>query len=810
MTSHFIKLFFRNLSKNKIISGINIAGLVLGLLGTILILEYVFFQWSFDKYQANASDVYRVVYNRYQNGELQWKTANSFCPTGRYLKNTFPEVKEYANISRKYNILISLIDKSGEKQSFNIDKTYYATSSLFNMFSIELIQGNTNGLDKPNSVFLSQRAATKYFGDKNPVGEILTVNNTEKHTIVGVYKTIPSNSHLQSDFLFSFEDILVRNPGLRNNWSGDYLHTYIQMIPGSDYKRFEQTALPQMVQDNYAERLGSRNSRDEYFLQPLPDIHLHSNIEYETETPGNAKAVKILFGFAIFFIIIAWVNYINLVTAKAIERAKEIGIKKVSGKTAKSLVFQFIGEAFLFNLISSLIVVGLWFIINPFYMRLTGIDSITSFLTIRNGMVALLFFVGGILLSSLYPAFVLSSFKPASILKGKFGNTKQGIAFRKSLVTVQFVVSIILLTGTIITYQQVNFLLQKDMGLNYKSKIAIKAPKPGADHSVYSSKLKVLENKLASHPAVENYTFASEIPGQEINSWFFGYRKGFDRTDGKAYFRIDIDQHFGDFYDIKMLAGRHFRESDQEGQRNILLNEKGMQRLGYTNPEEAINKVVTNGRVEYQIIGIFQDFNFYSVKVDPVPTVFTLRESSKQFMGVQISQTSMASLQPVLKDFQNTYAEVFPGSPFDYSIIEQKATTDLSTDKTFAAVFGVFSFMAIAVSVIGILGLIIITINQNLKEMGVRKVLGAELSHIYVILTKSMSKQFIVAILVAVPLGIYGFQKWFLNTYKDHINLSWVHLMVPVLLLSIILMLIIYIQAQKVTRLSTTSVLKSE
>ena len=171
------------------------------------------------------------------------------------------------------------------------------------------------------------------------------------------------------------------------------------------------------------------------------------------------------------------------------------------------------------------------------------------------------------------------------------------------------------------------------MGLNYKSKIAIKAPKPGADHSVYSSKLKVLENKLASHPAVESYTFASEIPGQEINSWFFGYRKGFDRTDGKAYFRIDIDQHFGDFYDIKMLAGRHFRESDQEGQRNILLNEKGMQRLGYTNPEEAINKVVTNGRVEYQIIGIFQDFNFYSVKVDPVPTVFTLTGKQQAIYG---------------------------------------------------------------------------------------------------------------------------------------------------------------------------------
>ena len=329
MNLNFLKIFVRNLKKHKLISAINLLGLTVGILSSLFILEYVFYERSFDDYHENGSRVCRVVYNRYQNEKLQWKTANSFFPTGKWLKDNYHEVEDWAVIIMKYNITVNYDSPFGDKVFNNETKTYYASSSLFQLFTIPFIQGSKSCLDQPGTVAISELAAERYFGKENPIGKIMTVNSAEKYTVTAIYHNIPANSHFKSDFLFSLPTVTNNQQWLFTNWGADYFHTYILLAPGVDPEAFGKRAMPDMVAKNYQKDLDLMQTRDEYVLQPIPDIHLNSNIEYETEPPGNAKTTDILFGFAIFLLVVAWIIYVNLVTAQSMERAREIGIKKI-------------------------------------------------------------------------------------------------------------------------------------------------------------------------------------------------------------------------------------------------------------------------------------------------------------------------------------------------------------------------------------------------------------------------------------------------------------------------------------------------
>ena len=609
MFLNYLKIFLRNLKKHKLISAINLFGLTLGILSSLFIFEYVFYERSFDGYHEKGARVCRVVYDRYQYGKLQWKTANSFYPTGKWLKDNFSEVQDWAVISRKYNITVSYENPVGDKFFYNEAKTYYATSSLFNLFTIPFVQGSPTCLDQPNTVAISERTAGRYFGKESSIGKILTVNSTEKYTVTAVYKNIPSNSHLQTEFLFSLPTVIATRQNINTNWSYDYFHTYILLASGVDYKKFCDRALPDMIAKNYAANLNASQTRDQYYLQPIPDIHLFSNIEYETELPGNAKTTNILYGFAIFLLAVAWINYVNLVTAQAMDRAREIGIKKINGAHKTRLVGQFISEAFLFNLFCLLITIGLFFLINPLFQSITGIRDFNLF-THKGFLVSgILIFLSGVVLSSLYPALVLSSYKPIAVLKGKFKNTSQGIVFRKSLVTSQFIISIVLLIGTLVTFNQASFLLNKEMGVDFNSTLVIRAPLTSDNQETKMNKLMSFKNRVLEMPEVKDFTFTSDIPGQEINNWFSGRRKGFDNNDNKAYFQIAADDGFIDFYKIKVLAGRKFHKDETYDQRTVLMNRQAIERFGYPNPEDAVNKVIVSGKDrEWLIVGVVDDF----------------------------------------------------------------------------------------------------------------------------------------------------------------------------------------------------------
>ena len=806
----YLKIFVRNLKKNKLISAINILGLTIGILSSLFIFEYVFFERSFDDYHEKGSRVCRVVYNRYQNEKLQWETANSFYPTGKWLKDNYSEVQDWAVISRKYNITVSYENAVGDKVFYNETKTYYASNSLLDLFTIPLEEGGQNCLEQPNTVAVSKRAAKRYFGKEDPLGKVLVVNNSERYTVTAVYKNIPANSHLKTDFLFSFSTI-VAPQNLENNWGNDYLHTYILLAPGVDHEVFCKRALPDMIANNYLTDLENSQSRDEYFLQPVPDIHLYSDIEYETEPPGNAKTMNILFGFAIFLLIVAWINYINLVTALSLERAREIGIKKINGARKIMLIGQFVSEAFLFNVLCLTITLGMFFLINPIFKSATNIHDFNLFLYegfIRTGLFV---FLSGIILSSIYPAIVLSSYKPVTVLKGKFKNSMRGIVFRKGLVTAQFIISIVLLIGTLVTFRQASLLQKKEMGIDFNSSLVIRAPKTADNLETRMNKLKLFKNRALELPAIKDFTFSSDVPGQEINNWFGGHRKGFDNNDNKAYFQIAVDDRFMDFYKIKVLEGRKFHKDETTVQHTLLMNKLAMDRFGYSKPEDVVNQVFVDwGNQEWKVIGVVDDFYYKSVKTAPVPTIITLDDGSKIFLTFKLGNMEAGSFASLVSNLRSQYESIFPNQPFEYFSLDDKMRLDLKPDKTFASVFTLFSGLAILIAVIGIIGLILITINQNLKEFGIRKALGAELGDMSGLLSKQLMVQFIAALFIAIPLSYYGYKNWFLSTYIHRIELNIWLFILPVALMALVVFAVIFLLSIRVFQLKTSDVLKCE
>lgn len=805
-----LKLFYRNLKRDKLITIINVVGLVTGILSALFILEYVYYERSYDSHHEHADNIYRIAYNRYQGDKLLWETANCFFPTGKWMKDNYSEVVNHARITPKYHITVSHVDEAGNKVFYNELKAYYGTSSMFEVFTIPLFQGTKTCLEQPFTVAISKRAAKRYFGESDPIGKTLRVNGNEDYTVSGVYENVPKNSILKTDFLFSMETEYHRKPWLHTNWGYDYGTTYLQLKPEINYVEFCNKAFPAMIAANYKDRLDAQNKSDVFYLQPLRDIHLTSNIEYETEPPGNGKIITILWGFSIFLLIVAWINYVNLMTARSIERAREIGVRKVNGASKISLMLQFLGEAFFFNLLCLFITIVLFFLLNPLFKEVTHIGNFNLFGQASFLSTSLIVFSIGIVASCVYPAFILQSYKPVAVLKGKFKSSGDGILFRKGLVTMQFIISVVLLCGTMVASRQANFLMEKEMGVDYKRSLVISAPRTGEEQEYLYNKLLLLKDKIMQLPEVEDFTFSSDVPGQEIENWFGCKRKGYDNNDHNGYFQIAVDDQFIDFYDVELLAGRTFRKGEKHEQGNILMNVKAIERLGYPKPEEAVDKIVVSRNNELRIIGVVDDFHYKSVKTDPVPTVITLDDQRKKFLTLKFVDGSGSTIASLLPKLERMYGESFPDQPFDYFLLDDKMRIDLKPDKTFSFVFALFSGLAIMIAVIGIVGLVFITINQRMKEIGIRKALGSELGDVSKLLMKEVAGQVIFAVIIAIPLAWYGYQHWFLDTYIHRINLNFWMFFLPVLLLFSIIFLVIHLIAAKAFRLNLSEVLQYE
>ncbi|MBC7828359.1 MAG: ABC transporter permease [Chitinophagaceae bacterium] len=784
MLKNYIKIAVRHFRKNKIFSLLNIIGLAIGMAACLLILQYTSFKLSYDQFHRNADQLYRVVNDRYQNGNLIQHGTITYSGVGKAMNDDFEEVIQNTRIVPGGEKIIFHNDKK-----ISEEKTLYADNDFFSMFSFPLLTGNEiSVLNDPYALILSEELIKKTFDYSGTdydqfIGKSLRLStDSMPYKIEGVFKNVPENSHLQFDLLISYKTLVSQGwkEADYDFTNSDFWH-YVKLKPGADYQAID-ARLPAFSKRHFQGNKISR-SDETFYLQPLSKAHLYSDFEYEIGTTGNASVVWGLLLIALFIIVIAWVNYINLATARATERAKEVGIRKVVGGLKRQLINQFLIESAIVNFLGIALAFGLVFLIQPAFNNLLQHQLSLSYLLAKglNGYSILfgliLIIVTGIFVSGFYPAFVLSSFKPITVLKGKISASKKGIQFRKMLVIGQFTATVALIIGSAVVTQQIRYMNKKELGFNMDQMLIIKPPVLTGWDSTFIDRTTSFKEELKSLPGVKGTTTSWRVPGVELGRTFNIRRAGAGDAEKFTMRHVGVDYEFMNVYGIKVLAGRNFISTDHNPDfgklRNTIINHSAAKLLGFKSPDDAIGKSIMRGSRQWDVIGVVADYHQKSLHYPLEPILFMPAYSSNSSISVKVSAKDLAGTVYSLKQ---KYTAFFPGNLFDYYFLDEKFNRQYSNEQLFEKVFGIFTAFAIFVACLGLFGLTMFSTIQRTKEIGVRKVLGASVSNIIVLLSKDFIKLVGIACLIAFPISWWVMNNWLHDfSYRTPIN-GWVFL----------------------------------
>ena len=592
-----------------------------------------------------------------------------------------------------------------------------------------MVQGDANKvLQSPSSVVLSESAAKKYFGTVNPIGKTISLTTQwegGQYVVEGVFKDVPENYHLKFDFLFSIENLLHNRQFKDGAWYWTNFYTYLVLKPGTDALLFEQK-LSSIIDTHLGSYLKKTDSEEKFILQPLNDIHLHSNIRDEVEVNSDYKIVSFLLILSFFIIGIAWLNYINLSTAKATERAREVGVRKVLGSTKNQLVNQFLLESSVLTVMSIIIAVILLAIATPYFNLLIG-KEITFDLVGQSEfwIVALGIISVGTFLSGLYPAFVISSFSPLKVIKGKFSRSKSSIQLRQVMVVFQFGAAMILIIATLTIYRQLDFMRNQDLGMNIKQKVVVRTPKIIYGGS-YMNRIDYFKNKVKTNTTIESVATSSEVPGKQI-FWTNEFRKKSEQENVRKLLNIlAVDEDFVPTYDLKLLAGRNFsKERISDLGDAVIINESALQYLDIENAEEAINQelVVGVGGIK-TIIGVVKDFHQQSLKKPNNPIIIYYIPWNLDYLTVSIN----GNVKGTMATIENLYRDAFPENAFDYFFLDDQFNQQYRSEERSWKIFILFSALSIVIACMGLFGLASFVTIQRSKEIAIRKVLGASVA----------------------------------------------------------------------------------
>lgn len=778
MFKNYILTTLRNISRRKGFSILNVLGLSIGLAASLLIMQYVKDEFSYDDFHANKEDIYRVQYDRYRDNELVLQCATTFPKVAPALRADYPEVQKACRLYLRYGGGVIRYDDIQMKE----DNIFTVDQSFFDIFSYPLLKGDREtALKEPNTAVVEEETARKYFGDADPLGKRIKFGNREEYEITGVIRS-PENSHLKFSFLLSYPTLVkLFGPDVEQAWGWYDFYTYIQLSPGADPKALE-AKFPSFIKKYGAE---GDDKRIKFSLQRLTDIHLNSDLLQEARVNGNGRSVYFLSIIAFFILVIAWVNYINLATARAVERAKEVGVRKAIGAGRGQLIGQFIAEALIVNFGAVITAVALMSATIPLFNALSGKVLTTSILMDPTlWYTAAILFMAGSVLSGLYPAFVLSSYQPARVLKGSMKGTHEGMLLRKMLVVMQFVASVALIAGTLIVYRQLQFMQNRDLGVDIDQVLVIHAPGV-TDSSTYVSQLRSFKSEVQRHPNVQSFTASSEVPGNLIYWTNGGKRIGGDQElPSIVMYRVGIDHDFFNTYKNKVLAGRVFSEDFTADTSNVILNRKAIEVLGFDTPENAVGGQIKIGNDTLTVVGVVENYHQEGLKSNFRQTAFHLLPENHSYYSVKVEAKDVDQTLAYIKE---KYSQQFPENPFDYFFLDTFFQRQYQTDRQFGQVFGFFALLAIFVASLGLFGLASFTASQRTKEIGIRKVLGSTVPNIFLLLSKDFLKLVIIANVIAIPLVVYFMNKW-LHTFAFRINIGyWIFLVSAVLTLFIAL-----------------------
>jgi putative ABC transport system permease protein len=808
MIKNYLKTAFRSLVKNRVFTLINVLGLFLGLTAFLLIYAYVGFEKSYDGFHPNADRIYRVVTDNVVNGVTGARDAMSFSPLGLAMKEELPEVEEYTTTMKLYE---NLIFKKGD-ELINETGVVAADEKFLTFFPYKILHGNDNPFKDPQSLVLTRSAALRLFGVENALGQTMEVAGIHagNYKVTGILEDPPGNTHYKFKVLISFKTIEDR--ARDDGWRGYNFYTYVRLAEGVSMEEV-QAKMPAFP-DKYL----SPDSNLEFTLQPLTDIHLTTGFTYEPEANGNERTVNFLFLIALFIIVIAWVNYINLSTARAMDRAREVGMRKVVGAGRYQLMLQFMLESLFINFFAAILALTAVQVLGPWYNNLLGKDLIqfvwnnTSLLN-----VLLITTLIGSLFSGFYPSIVLSSFKPIVVLKGKLRNSKNGLLLRKGLVVFQFIASMVLISGTAIVYLQIQYMKNRDLGVDIEQVLTLAMPPYDEDQAEeFVEKYERLRTELGRLPQIAGVATSSSIPGggrSNIASSSGGLTiMGETERDQSTIYTTRVDEYFFPVMGIDVLAGRNFTDNWDAEEQNVIINEAILERLGYAGGMESVlNKRLRIGdessQAIFNIVGVVNNYNRRSLKDEIEPTVYFLGyESFMTNVAVRIAGEDMAQAVAAIEE---NWFNSFPEVPFDYSFMDERFNAAYQEDQQFGSIFGSFSILAIAIACLGLFGLSSFIAIQRSKEIGVRKVLGASVGNIVTLVSKDFLYLVIIAFALGSPLVYFIMQSW-LGNYAFRIDLPvWV---LPVAGLTLLLITFITVgyQTSRAARANPVDALRSE
>jgi putative ABC transport system permease protein len=776
MIKNYLTIAFRNLFRRKGYSALNIAGLAIGITCCLLIFQYVSYEKSYDRFSNEAPGIVRLRLDSYQEGKLRWKSATSYPAIGPTLKKELPEVQDFCRLMDNE----ALLSNDERNIHFNEKKGYYADPSSIDMLGVKLLKGNpVKALDAPDKMVISETMAKKYFGSEDAIGKRLVAKgyrNLQSYEITGIFKDYPQNSHLAIDYLASYKTLgkIQRLDGDTSNatetaWGWYDFYTYVKLKPGVDPAKFESKLVAfSDAHMNNEEWRKKNNIKDELHVLPLTDIHLYSNYNQEAEVNGDGQTVSFLFLIGVLIIFIAWINYINLATARSIERAREVGVRKVLGALRSNLIGQFLTESFVLNVIALLLAVTVSFLLTPAFNHFVGREASIGFslpTQYWTGFLSL-FFLGSFL-AGIYPAFVLSGYKAVTVLKGIFKNSSSGVLLRKSLIVVQFITSVVLVAGTMIVYQQISYMRNQKLGTDISQTLVIEGTAAMQD-SVYKQAFPTFKEDLLHMSNVKSVTASSSVMGNEVY-WTNGARRLGTDTKSSTLYIVGIDYDFIPSFQIELKAGRNFSKELTTDNKSALLNETAIKLLGFDNPAKTVNQKIIRGRDTLSVAGVVTDFHHQGLQKKVEPMVFILRRNSRNFysikMGPQNIRTTVASVE-------TTWKKYFPEDPFNYYFLDDSFNQQYKSDRLFGSIFSIFALLAILIACFGLAGLSAYNILQRRKEIGIRKVMGASVRQLLMLLSRDFLKLVLISLLVAVPVTVLLMNRW-LEDFAYRIEISW-------------------------------------
>ncbi len=821
MLLSYFKIANRHFVKGKSFALINVLGLSVGITAFLLIMQYVSFELNFDDFHKNRDEIYRVAYEQYENDEQKNNSARNFAGIRSLIKENFSEVKACTGFDRTapqaYFIFSYLGKRYYEQESF-----YQMDSNFFRVFPSLLLKGDPSSvLSDPHNLVLSGKMAKKLFGDADPIGRKIenkspSYSSVSEFVITGVLKDLPENSHFHPNFIALSS--LGDEGDITTYWIGPRVYTYLTLEPRTDPRKIAERI------NKLLRKLGSHNLKTigaRVLLQPISDIHLRSNLHDELEPNGSEIWIYILTLTGIVVLLLAWINYVNMETARFTKRTKEVGVRRVVGSAKSDLALQFMVEYFCITMLASVIAVFLFGLVLSHFSYLTGVPIDGFQLSSpKVWIVGISLFFMGTIIAGIYPALFLLRINPIATLKGKVTGTKHGRLIRKSLMVVQFTASMGLVGFLLVISEQLEFMRLTNKKIDLERIVSIRNPTVYAndDDSINYSEFSTFKQKLLYNHLIKNVTSSSVIPGVEIDEYFTNRLKRNlgDPNDPTRYRILFVDYDFIPFYGVKLKAGRNYsvKMGDEENWQNLILNEKAMHSLGFNSASEAINEEVNfhlwgSDFAKYRIVGIVEDYHQEAIKKEVDPIVLSLNHSRFQQVFYSVKLNAGVSPQEGLSCIENTWRNVFPNKPFEYYFQDDYYDKQFKSELHFQRIFTLFSGVAIFIACLGILGLTLFEVNSRVKEISIRKIFGATLSSLIALLSKDYLRLLIISSLICVPLIYYGASGW-LGSYPVRIGLNPLFFTLPILLIVVLVILVSSVQIAKATNSNPVDTIKYE